>query len=93
AYKNGNWSYNGENFLVIHRLCVNPEFQNRGIGKFICLEIETMARLKNCQSIRLDCFTLNPISLKLYASLGYRETGFADWRKGRFVLMEKTNLR
>ena len=28
-YKNGKWQYPDAKFNVIHRLCVNPKFQNR----------------------------------------------------------------
>jgi len=31
-YKYGSWQYPNATFRVIHRLCVNPKFQNRGIG-------------------------------------------------------------
>lgn len=31
-YKNGKWNYPDSKFCVIHRLCVNPEFQNQGIA-------------------------------------------------------------
>lgn len=41
------------------------------------------------QAIRLDAFTENPFALKLYDNLGYSRVGYADWRKGRFYLMEK----
>ena len=40
-------------------------------------------------SIRLDCFTENPYSRKLYEKAGYSVVGYADWRKGRFELREK----
>lgn len=88
-YKNGSWDYTGDDYCVIHRLCVNPEFQNRGLGTEICNEIEKLARQGGAKSIKLDCFTQNPYSLRMYKKLGYSQVGFADWRKGRFVLMEK----
>lgn len=89
AYADGDWSYGGPDFLVIHRLCVNPEFQNQGVGTKVCLEIEKIALAAGMKSLKLDCFTLNPYSQKMYNKLGYKTVGFADWRKGRFILMEK----
>lgn len=88
-YKNGNWTYTGSDFCVIHRLCINPDFQNKGIGKEVCLEIEKILKNNGVKAIKLDCFTQNPFALKLYKKLDYKEVGFADWRKGRFVFMEK----
>ncbi len=88
-YKNGTWSYTGEDYVVIHRLCVNPEFQNQGVGRETCLMIEDLVKAQGVRAIKLDCFTENPYSQKMYEKLGYKTVGYADWRKGRFALMEK----
>lgn len=88
-YKNGAWHYTGKDYIVIHRLCVNPEFQNQGVGRKTCLMIEEMVKAQGVKSIKLDCFTQNPYSQKMYGKLGYKIVGYADWRKGRFALMEK----
>ena len=88
-YKNGSWVHTGDNYIVIHRLCVNPEFQNQGLGRKVCIEIENLVKPQGIKSIKLDCFAQNPYSQKLYHKLGYKDVGFADWRKGRFILMEK----
>ena len=82
------WKNSGDDFMVIHRLCVNPEFQGKGIGTKTCRYIESLVRDKNCRSIKLDAFTKNPISLAMYEKLGYETRGYADWRKGKFKLME-----
>jgi hypothetical protein len=31
-YLNGKWEYNGNNFMVLHRLCLNTKYQNKGFG-------------------------------------------------------------
>lgn len=33
-YENGKWKYKDEPFYIVHRLCVNPTFQNKGINPF-----------------------------------------------------------
>lgn len=88
-YKNGRWKYEDKSYAIIHRLCVNPVFQNTGVARTTMLHIEREALEKGFQAIRLDVFSENPIALKLYNDLGYCEVGHADWRKGRFYLMEK----
>lgn len=88
-YKNGKWKYEDKPFCVVHRLCVNPMFQNKGIGRAAMLHIEKEVAATGIFAIRLDAFTENPFALKLYDSLGYSRVGYADWRKGRFYLMEK----
>ena len=88
-YKNGCWKYTDSRFNVIHRLCVNPLFQNQGIAAKTLEYIENLSKSEGYDSIRLDCFTQNPYSRKLYDKAGYSITGYADWRKGRFELREK----
>lgn len=88
-YKNGDWKRKDEPFFVVHRLCVHPAFQNQGIARNALLHIEATLNAMGIHAIRLDVFSQNPHALKLYHHLGYTKTGHADWRKGRFYLMEK----
>jgi len=89
-YANGNWSTPDARYCVVHRLCVNPEFQNMGIGRLTMEYIESLALSKGFSEIRLDTFSRNPFSVRLYERLGYRQVGTANWRKGEFLLMEKS---
>ena len=88
-YENGKWKYKDEPFYIVHRLCVNPTFQNKGIAKSTLLHIEKQLNEIGIHVIRLDVFSNNPLALRLYNSLGYSKVGHADWRKGKFFLMEK----
>ncbi|PKM73323.1 MAG: GNAT family N-acetyltransferase [Firmicutes bacterium HGW-Firmicutes-16] len=88
-YENGEWQYSDDSFCVIHRLCVNPKFQNRGIGLETMRHIEAELKKEGAESVRFDAFTLNPYALRLYDKLGYKKVGYVHFRKGRFVLMEK----
>ena len=88
-YENGNWNYKGCSFAVIHRFCVNVDFQNMGIGPKTMNIIEEMTKNNNIETIRLDTFSLNPYSLKMYQKLGYVKVGEVNWRKGLFYLFEK----
>ncbi|MCY6354811.1 GNAT family N-acetyltransferase [Clostridium sp. ZS2-4] len=88
-YKNGNWEYHNERFVVLHRVCVNPIYQNQKIGKNTMVMIEDLLQKEEIQSIRLDAFSLNPYALKMYETLGYQKVGETNWRKGLFYLFEK----
>lgn len=88
-YLNGRWKYPNSRYYVVHRLCVNPIFQNRGIGMKTMIHIENELKKIGIDTIRLDAFTLNPYALKMYKRLGYSKVGIANWRKGKFYLMEK----
>lgn len=89
AYKRANWKYDADTAYILHRFCVSPLFQNRGIGKAVLLHIEEQIKDMGYESVRLDVFTENPFAQRLYRNNGYEVTGYADWRKGRFDLMEK----
>lgn len=88
-YDSGDWRYPYASFGVIHRLCVNPVFQNKGVGKLAIEHIEAELKAEGIETIRLDAFTLNPYAMRLYDKLGYVKVGTVDWRKGRFWLLEK----
>lgn len=92
AYQNGKWEQDGEKACILHRLCVSADAQHQGIGGKMLGHIEN--QLKECgyESVRLDVFSENPFALKLYKRNGYQVRGCADWRKGRFFLMEKSLL-
>lgn len=88
-YKNGQWKYGSNKFCVIHRLCVSPDFQNKGIARKTLEHIEIVQSELGTESIRLDAFSKNPYALNLYKHCGYEKVGYAEWRKGLFYLMEK----
>lgn len=88
-YLNAEWKCNGETTCIIHRFCVSPEVQNRGIGKIVLNHIENQLQNIGFKSARLDVFSENPYAISMYEKNGYERCGYADWRKGRFWLMEK----
>lgn len=88
-YRLGKWSYTGEDYRILHRFCVHPNYQNAGIGRKTIHYIETSLRRNGIESIRLDAFSRNPYALRLYQKAGYEIVGEAEFRKGRFYLMEK----
>ena len=88
-YQNGEWEYPERPYYVIHRLCVNPVFRNRGVAARTIHYIERLLKGRDVQAVRLDVFSNNPYSQRLYAKAGYVKTGVVEWRKGKFYLMEK----
>jgi len=75
--------------LVMHRLCVRPKFQGKGIAKQLLKFSEQFAINNNCQSIRLDAFSGNRFALNLYDDNGYEKRGMVTFRKGNFYCYEK----
>ena len=88
-YASITWADSNGKPLIVHRLCVSPVFQGRGLAKKLMFFAEKYARAKNNSSIRLDAFVHNNISVGLYNSLGYRRRGSVKFRKGDFYCFEK----
>ena len=65
----------GEPALVVHRLCVDPAVQGRGLSHQLMDFAEVHARRHGYASIRLDAYSANARSVTLYRKRGYREAG------------------
>ena len=85
----GSWKYEGSSYAVVHRLCVDPQFQKMGVGTKTMQIIEDMQKKAGIAAIRLDAFSLNPYALHMYEKLGYNRVGKVNWRTGLFYLYEK----
>lgn len=88
-YESAEWKSPDKSYCILHRLCVDPRFQNQGIARQTMEHIELEAAAKGIQAIRLDVFSQNPNALKLYQNCCFKKVGTARWRKGEFSLMEK----
>lgn len=88
-YESAEWKSPDKSYCILHRLCVNPLFQNRGIAQQTMEHIEREAVARGIQAIRLDVFSQNSHAIKLYQNCSYKKVGTARWRKGLFYLMEK----
>jgi len=87
-YVNASWK-GGDNFIIVHRLCVSPSSQHQGIARHTMEHIHDESRGYGIKAVRLDAFTQNPYAISLYENLGYRKRGEAEWRMGKFNLYEK----
>jgi GNAT superfamily N-acetyltransferase len=83
-YEPADWRYDVQQFFVLHRLCVHPSFQGKGLARLAMDHLEEEARSLGIYAIRLDAF-----SQKLYESRGYEKAGEITYRKGLFYLYEK----
>ncbi|MEA4869289.1 hypothetical protein SDC9_78281 [bioreactor metagenome] len=88
-YEPANWRYPAERIIVLHRLCVHPAFQGKGVARQSMDYLEQCVRERGIPVIRLDAFSQNPVALRLYESRGYQKAGEVLYRKGLFYLYEK----
>jgi len=57
------------------RLAVHPEYQGRGIGKALVIDLMRKLGAKGAQRITVNTQSDNPASLALYRTLGFEATG------------------
>jgi len=90
GYRTVSWSSDGP-ALVVHRLCVDPVYQGRGLARLMMRFAEQHATAYGYTSIRLDAYSANPRSVELYRRLGYHEVGrvFFPRRSLPFLLFER----
>lgn len=89
AYESVNWKYNLGSHFVIHRLCVEPNYQGKGIARMLVQFAENYGKKNGYESIRLDAFVQNEGACKLYEKSGYDKVGIVTFRKGEFYCFEK----
>lgn len=83
-----------EEVMVLHTLAVEPSRSGRGVGAGFVAFYEDYAREKGCSVLRIDTNETNAAARRLYARLGYRESGvvfcrFNDIDGIRLVCLEK----
>lgn len=83
------WLNESDNWIILHRLCVDPAFQNRGLGKQIVQLFEHRATQMNYLSIRIDVFGTNEKAIHIYESAGFTRVGQAMCERGLFYIYEK----
>lgn len=92
-YQEIDWLYT-EPVITVHRLAVDPKYQNQGIASKLMEEAEKFAIENRFASIRLDAFSLNPAALRFYEKRNYILSGvtFFQFRKHPFYCYER-NLK
>lgn len=69
------WEDNKGKCCVIHRLVVCVDRQGQGLAKKLIIAYEKQAKQDGYSSVRLDTYSKNQISMKLYPSMGYTLRG------------------
>lgn len=90
AYDDVAWLGSGP-ALIMHRLCVDPAHQGRGIGRMMLAFAEELATSRGYASLRLDVYSGNQIAVRVYERSGFTTTGkvYFPRRDRPFYCMEK----
>lgn len=84
-----NWLYNGDRWVILHRLCVDPHYQGNGVGQKILEKFEQQCIADKYESIRIDVFSTNQAAIHIYEKHGYSRVGSAVCERGPFYVYEK----
>lgn len=69
---------NKNEILIVHALGVNPDFQNKGIAKYLIDNAIAFALKNNKKVVRLDSLESNKGAQKLYLSKGFEFCGIKE---------------
>lgn len=86
------WNIKQGNFLIIHRLAVDPLLHGRGVARKLMDFAEQFGTDSNYHAVRLDAYSANTRVLKFYEARGYGKRGevFFPGRKLPFFCYEKS---
>lgn len=68
-------------------LAVNPEYQNRGVGKALLDETREFSKSKGMTSMLLEVYRSNETARRFYASCGFTETEIEGDKSGNSIHM------
>lgn len=84
----GSWLTEGEDYVVLHRMCVADEVVGQGFGRRFMEEVEALARGR-VSSFRIDTHADNPIMHRLVGELGFQRCGVIYFESRYLVAYEK----
>lgn len=83
------WQCNDDNWIILHRLCIDPQYQNIGLGQEILKAFELHVEQLGFKSIRIDVFSTNTAAIHIYENFLYMRVGEAICERGLFYIYEK----
>lgn len=77
VYQKIQWKYpaSAEQVLVLHTLCIPPQFAGKGYGTAMVEFALSAAEKRGCRVLRLDTYAGNAPAARLYHKLGFRYAG------------------
>jgi ribosomal protein S18 acetylase RimI-like enzyme len=70
-YKDIKWQDSAGKFIVVHRLAVHPSWQRQGLAEKMLDFAELYAKDNGFTSMRIDTFSKNPRTLRLFEKRNY----------------------
>ena len=89
VHNNIKWINNRGDWVILHRLCIDPNYQNQGFATKVLHKFEARAISRGYKSIRIDVFSTNAQAIHIYEKSGYVRVGHAFCDRGKFYIYEK----
>ena len=91
TFAEANWTDKSNNFFLIYRLGIDPDYQNQGLAGKMMDFLEDVAISKNATSIRLGALSSYEKVVSFYLKRNYKiiESKFFPVSKMKYHLMEK----
>lgn len=78
----GAWLTSGENYLVVHRFGINPDWHGMGMGTALLGLADKICEVKKIVSVRVDTHEDNISMQKLLEKCGYSKCGIIRLENG-----------
>lgn len=92
-YANLTWNDQSTNYIIIHRLCINPKHMKKGLAKKLMSFSEKWTKDNGFSSIRLDTYSPNKGAIQFYSGINYIFKGEVYFEKRKefgYSCFEKT---
>ncbi|MFI3243370.1 MAG: GNAT family N-acetyltransferase [Akkermansia sp.] len=87
-YASGKWKDASVPYLVLHRLCVHPRWQEMGFGRQVLKHLLEQLQAMGYGAVRLDVYDGNTQANKMYLRKGFEQVGSFEMSIGTINLME-----
>ncbi|MDO4491666.1 MAG: GNAT family N-acetyltransferase [Lachnospiraceae bacterium] len=80
-YHSTNWNIDAKDdeVLVVHILCVSPNYQRTGVAPKVMKDVIELAAKLGKKAVRLDALSCNEPAHRLYEKLGFKKCGVQNW--------------
>ncbi|KLV27916.1 N-acetyltransferase [Niallia circulans] len=93
-YEKIDWSYDNKEYMVLHRLVVDPDIRGGGIASNLLAFAEVYAIEQDIFYLKTDTYSLNDKAQNLFVKNGYNKVGstFFDGKDKPFYCYDKLFL-
>ena len=91
GYDKISWTYDDRQFMIIHRLVVDPDFRGGGIARILLDCADSYSKDKKINYLKTDTYSVNNKAQNLFVKNGFNKVGstFFEGKDKPFYCYEK----